>query len=166
MKTAKLLVSVMLLSALVMTSCNETPYMSAPGNNRFNLDSIPVLIPDTSGTEVTVTEALQIAASLAEGQESGEVYKISGTVSRVKTSLSDIPLKYTQVVFYMADGTGSGELQCYNMGNVNNRLFYKASDVPGANSKVTVRGTLTKYNGEAELKNGFIVRIDEFVPAQ
>ena len=166
MRTAKLLVPVMLLAALVMTSCNEPPYMSAPGDNRHNLDSIPVLIPDTSGTEVTVPEALQIAASLAEGQESGEVYKISGKISRVTTSLSEIPLRYTQIVFYITDGAGSDELQCYNMSNVNNRLFYKASDVPGGNSKVTVRGILTKYNGKAELKSGFIVRVDEFVPAQ
>lgn len=161
---ARILMPVMLLiAALAMVSCDEPKNIPSPGDNSFNLDSIPVTIADTSGVVVTVTEANAIVAALENGQDAPEVYKISGSISSLTTSPSEIPM-YTNITFYLSDG--AEEVQCYKMNNINNRLFLKSADVPGVGSKVTVLGILTKYNNKSELKDGFIVRIDEFVKPQ
>ena len=151
-----------LMVALVMTCCKETPYINAPGDNSKNYDTIPILQADTNGIIISVDSALSIGATLVNDQLTPESYKISGTITSVETNIADIPSKYTNINFYISDG-GSGQLKCQYTNNVNNTPFRKSSEVPRAGSKVTVLGPLSKYNGAPQMKNGFIVRIDEFV---
>jgi hypothetical protein len=152
---------VSLLVAAVMMSCTETPFYPAPGNNDNNIASIPIQQVDTNGIEISVDEAIAICKKLASGQETGELYKLKGVITSVTTKAEDIPYKYTNINFYISDNGGKSSLQCYYTNYLNNRPFFKSSEIPAAGTQVVVQGPLTNYNGTPELKNGFIVRIVE-----
>ena len=153
------------LAAIMMSSCNETPFINNPGTvpsyASYTLTDEPqILIPDTNGTIVTVDEAVAIANGLKNDQVTPEQYKVVGTIVNILTDVSTVPNKYTNINMEISDG-GQQVLQCYYTNNVNNIPFYKRESVPAVGTKVTVQGALTKYNGKPEMKNGFIVRIHE-----
>lgn len=150
--------------AMVLFGCKETPYINGPGDNSQNLDSIPVLIPDTNGIEISVDSAIAIAKALPANGETAELYKLSGVITKNVTPPVQVPSQYTNINFNISDNGGTTSLACYYMNNINNRAFHRSSDVPRVGSKVTVLGILTNYKGTTpELKNGFIVRIDSMV---
>lgn len=157
-----ILIPTMLLT-LVMFSCKEKAYIDPPGENAYNIDSIPVVVPDTSGIEISVDSAVAICKALEKDQVTSERYKISGVVVANTTSPDDIPGKYTNISFRMTAVGGTQQLTCFRLNNINNRPFRKMTDVPLVGSKLTVLGVLTNYNGTAELKDGFIVRIDSMI---
>ena len=146
---------------LVMMSCTEPAYINSPGDNSKNYDSIPITIPDTNGVEVSIAEALEICKGLANDQVTEELYKVRGVLAGVSTDLSKIPSQYTNINFTLKDPNSQDAITCFYTNNLNNRPFYKASDVPAAGKKVTVLGPLTKYKDTPELKNGFIVKIED-----
>ena len=152
-----------LLVALALIGCKEKPLIDPPGENAHNIDSIPVTVPDTSGIVISVDSAIAICKGLANDQVTAERYKISGVVLANTTSPDDVPSKYTNISFTMTAIGGTNALTCFRLNNVNNRPFRKTTDVPLTKSKLTVLGVLTNYNGTAELKDGFIVRIDSMV---
>jgi len=154
--------------ALVMMSCGERPFINQPGDNSFNNETIPVLIPDTNGIEIPIDSALAICKSLAINAETGEMYKLSGVVSKNTTNPMNVPVSYDNINFDLTDSTGT--ISCYYTNNLLNKPFRKNSEVPRVGSKVTVIGVLTFYQKAGstnpptpELKNGFIVRIDSMV---
>ena len=63
------------LVALAMMSCGERPYINAPGDNSFNNDSIPVLIPDTEGIVIQCTQDMQGSVGQCED---GRVVQVVG----------------------------------------------------------------------------------------
>ncbi|MBQ3717191.1 MAG: hypothetical protein II901_02240 [Paludibacteraceae bacterium] len=149
--------------ALVLVSCNESPYMPAPGDNRFNLDSIPVVMPDTNGIEISVDEAIAICRSMTPGAETAEMYKLSGVLTKNTTTPISVPGSYKNINFNLSDNGNKTSIACYYTNNLYNRQFYRSSDVPRVGSKLTVIGALTNYNGTPEMTKGFIVRIDSMV---
>ena len=153
-----------------MISCNETPYINNPGDNSKNVDTIPILVPDTNGIEISIDSAIALCKSLAVNAETGELYKLTGVITKNTTNPMNVPSQYDNINFDLSDRiAGKSSLACYYTNNFYNRPFRKNSDVPRVGSKVTVIGVLTLYQKSGtttttpELKNGFIVRIDSMV---
>ncbi len=164
----KYVVAASLLLALVMTSCSERPYINQPGDNSFNNETIPVLIPDTNGIEISIDSAVAICKSLSINAKTGEMYKLSGVITKNTTNPMNVPASYDNINFDLTDNTGT--ISCYYTNNLLNKPFRKNSEVPRVGSKVTVIGVLTYYQKSgstnppvAELTDGFIVRIDSMV---
>ena len=157
----KSILAIVAVVALAFVGCDEKAYINDPGDNNFNYDSIPVFIADTNGIEISVDSAIAICKQLKADEVTAEMYKLSGVITSLLTKAEDIPGKYTNINFLISDNGGKTSLKCYYMNNLNNAPFRKSSDVPRAGSKVTVVGLLTNYNGEAEMKNGYFVRIEE-----
>ncbi|MBQ9603215.1 MAG: OB-fold nucleic acid binding domain-containing protein [Paludibacteraceae bacterium] len=164
----KYIIIATMLIALVMISCGERPYINQPGDNTFNNETIPILIPDTEGIEISIDSALTICKSMAVNAKTGELYKLSGVVSKNTTNPMNVPGSYTNINFDLSDGTGS--IACYYINNINNLPFRKNSQVPRVGSKVTVIGVLTYYQKSGstnppvpELTDGYLVRIDSMV---
>lgn len=154
------------LVALAMISCGEPSYINPPGDNSLNGDTIPILIPDTEGIEISVDSALKICKSMAYNIKTAELYKLTGVVSKNTTTPTSVPKSYKNINFDLTDGTGT--ISCYYINNINNLPFQKHSDVPRVGSKLTVIGVLTYYQSKSgsvkeELTDGFIVRIDSMV---
>lgn len=141
--------------ALALVGCTEKPYINAPGDNSQNLDTIPVLVPDTEGIEISIDSAYKIVDALAANTTSAEIYKIRGEISLVKTNPFLIPGTYTNVDFELIpEGAtnSSKKVVCYRSWGLNNIAFRNRTQVPLANTIATFRGHLTKYNGAPELK--------------
>ena len=148
--------------AALLIGCKESPYINAPGDNSKVSETIPVLKADTSGTIVTVEEAVAICNAMSKDGETTEYYKMTGVITNIKTDLSKVPTPYSNIDFEIADIGGKKSITCFRCNYLNNYPFKKASDMPGVGSKVTVRGTLCNYGGTTpEVKNCFIMRIDE-----
>ena len=156
------------LIAVAFMSCNEPAAINPPGDNSKNVDSIPILIPDTNGIEISIDSALAICKSLAVNAKTGEFYKLSGKVTKNTTTPTSVPTSYTNINFDLTDGKGT--IASYYINNINNLPFRKHTEVPRVGSKVTVIGVLTYYQKTGsssapvpELTDGFIVRIDSMV---
>ena len=146
--------------AALLIGCKESPYINPPGDNSKNYDSIPVLKADTNGIVISIEEALTIGSKLSNGSSTSEQYKISGIVASISTNLDDIPVKYTNVNFDLSDNNKS--IRCQYTNCINNMPFRKKEDMPAVGTKITVMGPISNYNGSAQIKNGFIVRIDNW----
>ena len=158
---------------LGMTSCKEAPYIPSPGDPSHNLDSIPVLIADTDGIEISIDSAIAICNGLTENVKTGEIYKITGVITRTITDPHNVGMhgNYSNISFDISNDGGRTFITPYYMNNVNNRLFRSSAEVPRFGSKVTVLGVLERYvsaSGKVtnELTDGFIVRIDSMVGEQ
>ena len=150
--------------AMVMVGCKESPYIPNPGTTDQIPDSMPVIIPDTNGIEISVDSAIAICKSLAADVATSEIYKLTGVLTANITNPDDVPGKYKNINFKLSDNGGKTSIACYYINNLNNKKFMKMTDVPLAGSKLTVRGQLINYKGSTpELKDGFIVRIDTMV---
>ncbi len=164
----KYIYATILLAGLVMMSCGEPAYINQPGDNSFNNETIPVLIPDTNGIEISIDSALTICKSMAVNAKTGEMYKLSGVISKNTTNPMNVPGSYTNINFDLNDGTGT--IACYYINNINNLPFRANAQVPRVGSKVTVVGVLTYYQKSGssnapvpELTDGYLVRIDSMV---
>ena len=115
------------LVALVFFGCKETPYISAPGDNSFNTDSIPSTAdpeptPDPEGIVIpegtlNVNEAVKIAKKLKSGQISEERYYIKGWVvsfdAKGRGDNYDITKYGNDFVWLSARQDGQGTKQFY-----------------------------------------------------
>ena len=150
--------------AILFAGCKESPYINNPGDNDYNNESMPMLVPDTDGIIISVDSALAICKAMPADAETSEHYKLSGVLTKNITSPMAVPDQYDNINFALSDNGGATSITCYYTNNLNNRPFHKNADVPRVGSKVTVIGALTNYKGTTpELKNGFIVRIDSMV---
>lgn len=150
--------------AMVMFGCKESPYIPNPGTTDQVPDSMPVIIPDTNGIEISVDSAIAICRSLPADVATAEIYKLTGELTVNSTNPDDVPTKYKNINFKLSDNGGQSEISCYYINNLNNKKFTKMTDVPLAGSRLTVRGQLINYKGNTpELKDGFIVRIDSMI---
>jgi len=115
--------------AMVFFGCKESPYMSAPGDNAQNTDSIPTIAdpepsPDMEGVEVpagtiTVNDAVKIAMKLPAGSTAAEKYFIKGWVTsfdskgRGDSFDEDFPKYGNDYVWLSARQDGKGTKQFY-----------------------------------------------------
>ena len=125
--------------ALTMVGCKESPYINAPGDNRFNTDSIPVVVdpqptPDPEGVNIpagtiTVNEAVNIGKKLQVSNKDNKfpsetAYYIKGWVDhfdekeRGKSDFEDKFAQYGNDYVYLKacnDGRGTKEFYCYRV---------------------------------------------------
>ena len=112
--------------AMVLFGCKETPYINAPGDNKLNTDSIPVVVdpevtPDPEGVAIpagclSVNEAVNIAKKLPNKGVSDKKYYIKGWVvgfNRGETFDTDFPRYGNDFVYLSARQDGKGEKQFY-----------------------------------------------------
>ena len=155
------------VAAMLLTACEEKQIM--PGDNDNNQESMHIEVPDTNGIEISLDSAISICNALPDNGTTGERYKISGMVVGNTTHPYQVPSRYREINFLILNEATGKSLDCYTMRNINNVQFRNSDEVPRFGSKVTVIGYLTKYVNSAgtkktpELKDGFIVRMDEFV---
>lgn len=140
------------LIAIMMSSCNESPYITGPGDNSQNNPEIPTWIPDTNGVVITIEQALEYAAPLKDDDVTTTQYKITG-------SFSSPELKGKQLNFYLSEG--KNQIKCQYTANINRTPFFSEDQIPANGAIVTVQGPLSKYQGAPQIKEGFIVRIAE-----
>lgn len=154
-------------ASLLLTACKEEQIM--PGDNDHNQKGLEIEIPDTNGIVIDVDSAIHICNKLPANGVTGELYKISGVVVGNTTHPYTVPSRYRDINFKIADAKTPGGIDCYTMKNLNNVQFRNSNEIPRYGSKVTVMGYLTRYvnkdgtKSTPELKDGFIVRIDEMV---
>ncbi len=152
-------------ASLLLTACKEEQIM--PGDNDHNQKGLEIEIPDTNGIVIDVDSAIHICNSLPGNGVTGEMYKISGMVVGNTTHPYTVPSRYRDINFKIADAKTPAGIDCYTMKNLNNVQFRNSNEIPRYGSKVTVMGYLTRYvnkdgtKSTPELKDGFIVRIDE-----
>ena len=164
MKTNKLLIALLSIAMLSMVACNDKNAPTGPGQQNPN-DSTAVVSVDTTGTYVTVAQALSIISELEPSKATDVKYKIVGEVIQNNTDPANVPGKYTNINITIKDATGS--IACYYMNNLNNEAFTSSKQVPRVGSKVVMIGQLKNYvnkNTSAttpEMANGFILRIIE-----
>ena len=145
--------------AIVLSSCNETPYINAPGDNDYNYPEIPTLVPDTDGIVISVDSAYNLGSKLREDEKSDKAYKLTGKVTRMLTNAQDITSgKYSTISFYISDG-GQHEVEGYLTNNIGNKPFHDPADIPAVGAEVTVQGRLTKYGTIIELTESYLVRV-------
>lgn len=154
-------------TAMLFTACEEKQIM--PGDNDNNQEGMRVEMPDTNGIEISLDSAINLCMTLPDNGTTGELYKISGVVVGNTTHPYQVPSRYRDINFLIMNEATGKSLDCYTMKNLKNVQFRNSNEVPRFGSKVTVLGYLTKYVNKAgtkttpELKEGFIVRMDEFV---
>ena len=151
--------------AILLSSCNESPYINSPGDNSYNYPDIPTWIPDTNGIVVSVDSAYAIGLTQKEDEKSAYAYKISGKITEMVTKAEDITSgKYSSISFYMSDG-GKQTIEAYLTNNINNKPFHDPSEIPAVGTNVTVQGRLTLYNNNGkkivELTDSYIMRIEK-----
>jgi len=166
----KYLFMMLALVAAVLISCNENPYMPAPGDTSLVPDSMPTVAdPDPSpdpvglvlpaGT-INVYEAVKIAKALASGAITKDTYYIKGWIRNFdeKARANSKPdwetsfAKYGNDYVHLSarqDGLGTKDFYCY-------RLLGKGGaklpnhDVLQIGDFIVVKCKITNYNGTYE----------------
>jgi hypothetical protein len=100
-----------LLMASMMFSCVEPAYINGPGDNSHNLDTIPITIPDTNGIVISVDSAIAICKSLPADAVTGELYKISGIITKNTTNPMNVPGSYTNINFNICLASIVGDIE-------------------------------------------------------
>ena len=151
--------------AILLSSCNEAPYINAPGDNSQNYPEIPTFHPDTNGTVISVDAAYELGLTFKDDEKSTTPYKISGELKNLVTTAEDISSgKYTSITFDISDG-GEHVIQAYRTNNIDNKPYRDPAELPAVGSQVTVQGYLTLYTNSStgkkivELTDSYIVRI-------
>ena len=112
--------------AMAFVGCDENPYITNPGDNTQNTDSIPSIAdpdptPDPEGVDIpegalTVNQAVNIAKKLAAGEVSEDRYFIKGWVvgfNRGASFDTDFPKYGNDFVYLSARQDGKGTKQFY-----------------------------------------------------
>lgn len=147
--------------AMVLFGCKETPYINEPGDNKYNYDSIPVLVdpdpsPDPEGTvlpagTITVNDAVKIGMKLGKGEVSEDRYFIKGWVvgfNRGTTFDTDFPKYGNDFVYIKACNDGSGTKQFYAY-RVLGKFGAKLPDLDciQLGDFIVISAYITNYNG-------------------
>ena len=169
MKLNKLFAALMLIAATVFVGCEpqNPPGTDGPGNgqggdkdttqNNDTTQTVDPIAPDTIGWNIpaeclTVAQAREICASLANGETTGTKYYVKGWVKKLASKHEEGVTKYNNAVFYIEDVKGA-----------NSQDDFEAFQVYGPNgSKITsldqvlvgdyvvLYGELTNYMGTYE----------------
>lgn len=154
--------------ALTMVGCKESPYINAPGDNRFNTDSIPVVVdpqptPDPEGVAVppsaiNVNQAVDMTKKLASGAVTEDRYYIKGWVvgfNRDATFDTNFPKYGNDFVYLSAREDGKGDKQFYAY-RVLGRFGAKLPDLECVQlgDFIVISCYTTNYNGTVYESNG------------
>ena len=169
MKLNKLFAAFMLIAAVAFIGCEPVnpPGTGGPGNgqggdkdttqNNDTTQTVDPIAPDTIGWNIpaeclTVAQAREICASLANGETTGTKYYVKGWVKKLASKHEEGVTKYNNAVFYIEDVKGA-----------NSQDDFEAFQVYGPNgSKITsldqvlvgdyvvLYGELTNYMGTYE----------------
>lgn len=159
----------LLAVASIVVGCKESPYITGPGNNDNNADSLVVVIVDTSGISISIDSALTICQNLTPGTTTAERYKLTGEIiaDSKNTDPNTVPSQYTKINFKIKDATGKS-ITCQYTNNLNNRPFLRSDRVPRVGTRLTVVGPLSLYeskngNQTPQMLNGFVACYDSLV---
>ena len=118
----------------------EATYANQAAVSLFKLDEAA----EPAAEEVTIPEAIEIAK---EGN--GKKYIVRGTVVEVKNA--------TWGNMYIEDAEGN-KLYIYGTYSADGSVRYDAMEVkPNVGDKVMLLGELSTYNGESQMKNGWLL---------
>ncbi|MGM9836884.1 MAG: hypothetical protein ACI30A_00155 [Paludibacteraceae bacterium] len=154
----------LLAVASMVVGCKESPYITGPGNNDNNADSLVVVIADTSGISISIDSALTICQNLTPGTTTAERYKLTGVIMDNTTVPRSVPNLSTTINFDIKDANGN-IITCQYTNNLNNRPFLRSTDVPYVGTELTVVGPLYLYEKKdtkgnitlvPQIQNGFI----------
>lgn len=127
----------------------------------FSFIAIACIAMTVSAEQITVAQALQIAGQLEQGATTAEEYEVVGYVTAYEGSEDGGWEKYSNQIFWIADEKGStaksnadGALEIYQ--GVPSEMVY-------VGDKVSVKATLTNYNGLLETTKRGVVTILEKV---
>ena len=109
--------------------------------------------------DVTIAEAIEIASALEPSAKTEDYYRVTATLKDLKTALSNIPNKYTNINCTLEDETG--EILSYYTNYLNNEPFTSADQVPAVGTKIIVVGRLYNYSTTPEFTRGYIEQILE-----
>ena len=160
------------LIALVMISCNETPYMPAPGSMVNVPDSLPIIAdpdpsPDPEGVNIpagtiNVYEAVKIANELGADVVSEKEYYIKGWVRNFdekERAKADFETKFAQYgndyphLSARNDGRGSKDFYCYRaLGRGGAKL--PDHDALMIGDFIVVKCKITNYKGSVVESSG------------
>lgn len=118
----------------------EATYANQAAVSLFKLDESA----EPAAEEVSIPEANEIAQ-----EANGKKYIVRGTVKEVKNT--------TYGNMYIQDAEGN-TLYVYGMYSADGSIRYDALEVkPAAGDQVVLLGELNTYNGEAQMKNGWLL---------
>jgi hypothetical protein len=100
-------------------------------------------------TELSVTGAEKVSASLANKSTSTETYKVRGVVVSIET----VDPSYGNATFNISDGAGVAT--CYRLKGKNNGKFTNANQV-AVGDTVLVNAKIQNYNGTCEPTQGYV----------
>ena len=148
--------------AMVLTGCNESAYINAPGDNEVTKnDTMPSVAdpdptPDPAGVVVpegtiNVNDAVKIAQKLAAGSVTEDRYFIKGWVVGFNRSASfdtDFPKYGNDFVYIKARQDGKGTKQFYAY-RVLGKFGAKLPDLEcvQVGDFIVISGYMTNYNG-------------------
>lgn len=166
MKKVQLILTCVL--ALCLFSCKEKAYIDGPGDNKYNQDSLPVLVdpdptPDPEGVNIpegaiNVYEAVKIGKRLASGASSDKEYYIKGWVhsfdatQRAKADFEDKFKQYGNDYAYLSarnDYMSEKLFYCYRILGPNGAKFPDHESLE-IGDFVVVKCRITNYNGIIE----------------
>ena len=123
-------------------SCYDSAKMESLSIYRQDGDGSEDTEP-TAPEEVTIAQALEIAL-----EDNGKLYLVRGTITDIANT--------TWGNMYIADDSGNS-LYVYGMYNADGSTRYDAMDPqPTTGDEVLLLGVLTLYNGNPQMKNGYV----------
>jgi len=158
----KYLFMMLALTAMVLFSCKENPYLPAPGNTALVPDTMPTLVlpdpVDPVGFELpagclNVYEACYISDTLGEGKTSTEKYYIRGWVRKFDSKHESGIEQYGNGTFFIAatnDGRGDSKMfEAYQVYGKNGKKFVSLDQI-AIGDFVVIYGQITNFKGTAE----------------
>ena len=124
----------------------------------FSFLAIACIAMTVSAEQITVAQALQIAGQLEQGATTADEYEVVGYVTAYQGSEDGGWAQYGNQIFWIADEKGTaasnadGALEIYQ--GVPSEMVY-------VGDKVSVKATLTNYNGLLETTKRGVVTILE-----
>lgn len=148
--------------AMVFVGCKENPYITSPGDNSMNTDSLPsIVLPqpeDMEGFEIpegclSVYEAVDSCNNLADGGTTKEKYYVKGWVRSFDGKHEDGIQQYGNGTFYIAatnDGRSDAKMfEAYQVYGKNGKKFVSLDQV-AIGDFVIIYGQLTRFKDAAE----------------
>ena len=161
MKLNKIFAAFMLIVAAVFASCdgNGPDIPVDPGKKPNGEDSTKVesVAPDTIGWNIpaeclTIAQAREICAKLADGATTGTKYYVKGWVKKLASKHEDGVTNYGNAIFYMEDvknANSQEDFEAFQVYGLNGEKITSLDQV-AVGDYVVVYGELTNYQGTYE----------------
>ena len=148
--------------AMVLTGCQENPYINAPGDNSMNTDTLPsVVLPPAEDMEgfaipegcLNVYEAVDSCNNLADGANTQEKYYVKGWVRAFDSKHESGIQTYGNGTFFIAatnDGRSDSKMfEAYQVYGKDGKKLVSTDQV-AIGDFVIIYGQLANFKGTAE----------------